>query len=76
MNTRMNKFGVGLTVPSLVLGLIGLSACSMLAPPTTRSGDSRCKDPGRAGASNSDGRDRRRSSMGQSQDAPCENRFP
>lgn len=39
MNTRMNKFGVGLTVPSLVLGLIGLSACSMLAPPTTRSGE-------------------------------------
>ena len=39
MNMRMNKFGLNLAVPSLILGLIGLSACSMLAPPTTRSGE-------------------------------------
>jgi plastocyanin len=39
MNMRMNKFGLYLAVPSLMLGLIGLSACSMLAPPTTRSGE-------------------------------------
>lgn len=38
MNTRMNKFGLSLTVPSMILGLIGLSACAMLTSPTTRSG--------------------------------------
>ena len=39
MNTRVNNFRYRLTVPSLILGLIGLSACSMRAPPTTRSGE-------------------------------------
>ena len=39
MNTGINNFRYRLTVPSLILGLIGLSACSMLAPQTTRSGE-------------------------------------
>lgn len=38
MNWRLNKFGLSLTVPSLILGLIGLSACSIVTPQTTRSG--------------------------------------
>ena len=39
--SRINNVGYGLAVPSLLLGLIGLSACAMLDPPTTRSGEIR-----------------------------------
>lgn len=41
MNKRMKDVGSRLTVPSLMLGLIGLSACAMFAPPTTRTGEIR-----------------------------------
>ncbi len=37
MNKRMNIVGYRFTVLSLILGLIGLSACA--APPTTRTGE-------------------------------------
>lgn len=39
MNKRVNNAGYCLTLPSLILGLIGLSACAMSTPPTTRSGE-------------------------------------
>lgn len=39
MNKRIDNAGYRLTVPSLILGLIGLSACAMSVPPTTRSGE-------------------------------------
>jgi plastocyanin len=38
MNTGINNFRYRLTVPLLILGLIGLSACTS-TPPTTRSGE-------------------------------------
>jgi hypothetical protein len=37
MTTRRNNFRYGLTVPSLILGLVGLTACAMST--TTRSGE-------------------------------------
>lgn len=39
MNTGIHNFRYRLTVPSLILGLIGLSACAMSTPPTTRNGE-------------------------------------
>ncbi len=39
MNKRIDNAGYRLTVPSLILGLIGLSACAMSTPSTTRSGE-------------------------------------
>ncbi|MDN5940687.1 MAG: hypothetical protein L0H94_02300 [Nitrospira sp.] len=39
MNTGIKNLRYRLTVPSLILGLIGLSACSMLASPTSGSGE-------------------------------------
>jgi len=38
MTKRITHSGFRLAVPSLILGLVGLSACAMLDPPTTRSG--------------------------------------
>lgn len=38
MNTGMKTARVWVTIPALILSLIGLSACAMLTPPTTRSG--------------------------------------
>lgn len=39
METRIHAVGYRLAVPSLILGLIGLSACAMSTPSTTRSGE-------------------------------------
>ena len=39
MNQGINNFRYRLTLPSLILSLIGLSACAMSTPPTTRSGE-------------------------------------
>lgn len=39
MHKQKNTYRYRLTVPSLVLGLIGVSACAVSTPPTTRTGE-------------------------------------